>query len=305
MQFRSSIIYRGLFGSAGYQLLYVSDNTSPTLMLGTSLEYHALITVPLWFLAAAFPVLFPVAITSLLLSLGLCIAAGAQASLPQNRRHWWSSPLVTLLFAVQPLVRGWARHSTRFNAQPSTLNPQLHGQTLESVGLRNSRQPLHTVNYWAEQPIDRLLLVSEILRRLDLQGWPHRADVGWSEHDVEVYASRWVTLQLVTVAEYHQGGRQRLRCRLNPRLSLLTRIVAGAFVAFELLLFGFTGPKALWPWLGLLAVPVFAWFLRRQARTVQAMLNVFLDRLAEEWKLQKIREEPAPKPPAESRKAAS
>src|SRR5947199_7465072 len=65
---RRSIIYRGLFGSAGFQSLYASAPAA-TLMLCTTLEYHLLITLPLWLLSLTFHYLLPLAITSLAISL--------------------------------------------------------------------------------------------------------------------------------------------------------------------------------------------------------------------------------------------
>src|SRR5438876_99961 len=90
---RPPIIYRGLFGSAGFQSLY-SSVPAITLMLCTTLEYHILVTLPLWVLSVPFHHLLPLAITSLLLSIGVCAAAGAQAAIPKAKRHWWSRPLV-------------------------------------------------------------------------------------------------------------------------------------------------------------------------------------------------------------------
>src|SRR2546428_13090603 len=72
---RAPIIYRGLFGSAGFQTLYASQPAF-TLMLCTTLEYHLLVTLPLWILSVTFHHLWPLAITSLFLSLGVCVAAG-------------------------------------------------------------------------------------------------------------------------------------------------------------------------------------------------------------------------------------
>src|SRR5688572_11360092 len=97
---RAPIIYRGRFGSGLFQMLYASGPAT-TLMLFTALEYHVLATLPLWILSAAFPYLLLLAVTSLLASAGICVAAGVQASLPKGKRRWWSRPLVALLFFLQ------------------------------------------------------------------------------------------------------------------------------------------------------------------------------------------------------------
>ena len=147
-----------------------------------------LVTLPLWVLSVTFHPLLPMAITSLLISLGVCVAAGAQAALPRTKRRWWSRPLVAMLFFLQPIVRGWARYQGRLALRPTPLAAQ---QTLDSIALRDSKESLREVQYWAEQRLDRLALVADILRRLDQQGWPNKSDIGWSDYDVEVYDTRW------------------------------------------------------------------------------------------------------------------
>src|SRR6185369_5858120 len=47
---RPPVIYRGMFGSGAYQLLYAPEPAGG-LMLCTTLEYHVLVTIPLWVLA--------------------------------------------------------------------------------------------------------------------------------------------------------------------------------------------------------------------------------------------------------------
>src|SRR5262249_34790029 len=147
-----------------------------TLMLCTTLEYHILVTLPLWIFSVVFHHLLPVAITSVLISVGVCIAAGAQAALPRKKSRWWSRPLVALLFFLQPIVRGWARYQGRLLLRPMPL-----GETLDSVALRESKQPLTGLQYWSADPINRFAFVAEILRRLDRLGWPNKSDIGWSE----------------------------------------------------------------------------------------------------------------------------
>jgi glycosyltransferase involved in cell wall biosynthesis len=283
---RRPVIYRGLFGSAGFQSLYASEPAF-RLMLCTALEYHLLVTLPLWVLAATFHYVLPLAITSAILSLGVCAAAGAQANLPKARRHWWSRPLVAMLFLLQPIVRGWARYQGRLTARPAPLATQ---ESLDSLALLHSRQSLAEVEYWAEQRVNRLELVEDLLRRLDLQGWPNRADIGWSEYDVEIYGSRWSTLQLTTVAEDHPPDKQMIRCRLRARWSLPARIAFWSLCGLEVLIMGFVGTGLRW-WMWLLpltSLVLLGWWLRHEQRRLQSMIAVFLDGLAKEWKLTKV-----------------
>jgi hypothetical protein len=281
---RPSIIYRGLFASAGFQFLYHSE-PPVTLMLCTTLEYHVLVTLPLWILSVTFHQLLPLAITSLLVSIAICAAAGFQAALPKKKICAWSRPLVAMLFFLQPIIRGLARYQGRLGLRRTPLAAQ---QTLDSLALRHSDVSLRHVQYWAEPRIDRLAFVTAMLRRLDHQGWPNKSDIGWSEYDVEVYGSRWCNLQITTVTEEHAIDKQMLRCRLRAKWSLQAKVLFWSLCGLELLILGFVSARFPWLWLVLLTLPILAFFLRREQRNLQSMLVVFLDELAKEWRLNKV-----------------
>ncbi len=279
---RPSMIYRGLFGGADFQTLYAPE-PALTLMRCTTLEYHVLVTLPLWILSVTLHQLLPLAVASLAISLGMCVAAGAQAALPKARTMPWSRPLVALLFFLQPIARGWARYQGRLRLRPTRSAER---QTLDSEALRQSPRSLQEVDYLIDGPLNRLAFVADLLRRLDQQGWPNRSDVGWCDYDVEIFGSRWTTLQLATVGEEHGHGKHLLRCRLRARWSLQAKVAFWGLAGLELLVLGFV--KGWTPWLLLLSLPLFAWFLRRQARKLQSLIAVFLEDVAKDWKLVKL-----------------
>ncbi len=161
-------------------------------------------------------------------------------------------------------------------------------KTLQSVTLRDSGQTLAQVQYWAQERIDRLTFVAGLLGRLDRQGWPNRADIGWSDYDVEIYDTRWSKLQLTTVAEDHPGGKQLIRCRLRPRWSLKAKLGFWLLCGLELVVLGFVASWQPWLWLLLLTLPLFAAFLHREGRDLQSLMVVLLDQLARDWKLSKV-----------------
>jgi hypothetical protein len=250
----------------------------------TTLEYQVLVTLPLWVLSVTFHLLLPMAISSLVLSLAVCAAAGAQAALPRTKRRWWSRPLVATLFFLQPIVRGWARYRGRLMRRPTRQAPH---PSLDSMALRASKQSLREVRYWAEEPVDRLAFAADILRRLDQRSWPNKCDIGWSDYDVEIHDTRWTKLQLTTVAEEHPHGKQLIRCRLRARWSLRSRVTFWLLGGLELLICGLMRHWLPWLWVMLLTLPLFVWFIRRQKRNLQSIIVVFLDDLAEEWRLAK------------------
>lgn len=281
---RPPIIYRGLFGSAGFQFLYAAE-PALTFMFCTTLEYHVLFTLPLAVLSVVFPYLLPLPVAGLLIALGVCAVAGAQAALPRNKFRWWSRPLVAMLFFLQPLVRGWARYQHRLALRPGPINAR---QTLESVSVRDSGEPLGEARYWAEQGLDRLAFVGDMLRELDRQGWPNKPDIGWSDYDVEIYDTRWSKLQLATATEEHAHGKQLLRCRLRGRWSLRAKVAFWSLCGLECVVLGFVSAWTPWLWLLLLTLPLVAGFLHREQRTLQSLILVFLDQLAKQWKLTKV-----------------
>ena len=276
-----TVIYRGLFGSAGFQSLYASESSSAILFF-TTLEYHVLVTLPLWILSFTFKPLLPLAVTSLLCSLIVCGASGAQARVPRRKRFWWSRPLIALLFFLQPIVRGWARYSGRLRHRGNALDHE----TLDSLALRRGGKSLDAAAYVVPKGMSRLGLLDEIVSRLNRDGWSHKPDIGWSEFDVEIYGSRWADAQLVTAAEEHRDC-QVIRFKLKPRWSLQARTVFWSLLGLELLLLGIFANGRPWLWLLLLTLPLFAFYVQGRTRALQSMLLVFLNKIAEEKGIRK------------------
>jgi hypothetical protein len=281
---RAPIVYHGVFGSSWFQTLYTGQAMG-LLSFFSSLEYNVVMTLPLLVLSSTFPWLLPVAITSLALSLGVCVAAGYQAQLPRTKRRWWSRAVVSLLYFLQPIVRGWARYQGQLGLQ---LAPQTTKETLDSVALRGSGQSLNEVCFWAGAGVDRIEFVKGVLERLDKEGWPNKSDIGWSDYDIEVLGSRWTRLQLTTVAEDCAGGKKILRCRLRARWSLQAKVAFWSALGFELLVIGVVGKWLPWLRLMLLSVAVFAWFLVWEKRNLQSLMVVVLDEVAKKWNMIKI-----------------
>ncbi|HKS35797.1 MAG TPA: glycosyltransferase, partial [Verrucomicrobiae bacterium] len=210
---QSPVIYRGMFGSGFFQRLYTPEPAS-LLMLCTSLEYHVLVTLPLLVLATSFEPLVPVAFTSLLISVALCVVAALQAGVPRRQRRFWSRPLVALLFFLQPIVRGWARYKWRLTVQsrpPVFKRPVERGEDWDAI---------ENIRYWSDGGADRYSILHKIVTKLDAEGWQYKTDTGWNDYDVEIFGSRWSRLRLTTVTEELAGGKKIIRCRLAATWSL-------------------------------------------------------------------------------------
>ena len=279
---RQPIIYRGIFATGFFQSVYQSE-PAMALMLWTSLEYHAVVNLPLVALSIAFGALAPLAMASVATSLGVCVAAAAQADLPRSRRRWWSRPVVAALFFLQPIVRGWARYQGRLSLGPT---PKAAAESLESLALSDSN--LERVEYWADQAVERVTFVRRIIDKLEEQGWEIKVDAGWSDFDVEIMGSRWAYLQLATVSEPHTGGKQMLRCRLRTGWSLPARIAIFSLACFDLIVIGFAW-RPLWEiWFLLLTIPAFAWYVRRHEHDLQRLIAALLDDIAARSGMKKV-----------------
>src|SRR5262249_6135251 len=119
--------------------------------------FHLLVTLPLALVAWLFPFVWPVAVSSMLLSLGVSAAAAVQAEIPPAKRRLWSRPLVVLLFLLQPVSRGLARYRSRL-AKPSgsrltrvqDASPALVAQRPEILG------------YWSKGGVDRYRFIAAL-----------------------------------------------------------------------------------------------------------------------------------------------
>ena len=290
---RPPIIYHGVFGSAFFQTLY-SAPPSLALMLVTSLEYHILLTLPLSILSVLFPILWPLATTSLAVSLVVCAVAAAQAELPKTKSSFWSRPLIALLFFLQPIIRGWARHRGRLSVRRTSLDDH---ETLDSLSLRGKRNTFSALAYWNENRIGRVDYLKAATDRLDKKGWPNKRDAGWNPFDIEILGSRWCHLQLITAAEMLGYQKELIRCRLRTVWTLLSKTTFWAMAGIELLILGIWGSETPLLWLILAILPTFGWWVAREQDDLQRLIAVFLDDLAKELNLIKVEKEPAHKSP--------
>ena len=274
-----AVIYHGVFGSGFFQKLYVRE-PSFALMIFTSLQFHLLITLPLFIAASWWINFLPVALLTLGLSLGICGTAGMQAALPANRTRAWSRPLVALMFFLQPLVRGWARYKRRLLVARPKTSPR-HIEIL-------SAQFTNPICFWS-RGAERYGLIDAVQRELAQSGWEHRIDSGWDSFDVEIATNRWSTAQLTTVHEELAGGRRFFRCRIDTHPSwtsrLLITIVALAS-SFAVVLFRDALPYV---WFAFAVIPMALLFVateeRAQSEAIASLVAVVARQLGLElWK---------------------
>jgi O-antigen biosynthesis protein len=272
------LIYSGLFGSGMFQRLY-GPGPASMLMLATAIEFHALVTLPLAALAFAFPAIWPLALAAVLLSFGVCAAAGGQARLPRMKQTWWSRPLVGLLFFLQPLVRGWARYRWRLTAR--SIRPTTFRRPLPALDAFPDRARGRS-SYWSEGGVNRYTFLKAVQGKLAQEGWEWKTDLGWETYDLEIYGRRWSRVRLTTVAEEIDQGRNTLHCRARASWSMAAALGMGTLLTVVLVVCGLLDAYHPWIWLLSLGLPAFAFLIEKERRLVRRILVALLDEVARE-----------------------
>jgi GT2 family glycosyltransferase len=258
------VIYHGLFGSGFFQRIYAPEAALP-FMLCTTLGYHALVNVPLLLLSVYVNFLLPVALASVLLSLGVCVVAAAQARLPRHKRRFWSRALVALLFFLQPLVRGWTRFRWRLRAH-NNHNLRLPETRTAEAGESS------VLCFWSKGDVDRYQFLQAVQKNLERWACTFETDTGWEGHDLEITGSLWSRLRLTTVTEELELGRKNFRCRLEVFWPLRAKLLFWSVVAVELLLITWFAEPLPWLWLLPIALPLLSWFIAEQGRDFRSAL---------------------------------
>jgi GT2 family glycosyltransferase len=285
-----SVIYHGIFGSGFFQKLY-SPPPAHALMLCTSLEYHCLISLPLLLLSLSSPLFIPVLLASLMVSIGICVAAALQADLPKSKTRFWSRPLIAWLFILQPIVRGLARYKSQLHLRLSPLPVPIQSDPK----LEDGSEPPTQLFYWSRKGVDRFAFLARIISRLEALNWQMELDSGWGNSDLEVIRNRWTSLKLTTVNEYLGAEKIFLRCRLQARWSIVAKFLLVGLLVVELLAIHFLAPFQPWCWMLLLTLPILAWFFDDERRYHQLLLTGVIKETAANLQLETYQAEEAAK----------
>jgi O-antigen biosynthesis protein len=291
VQLRRPVIYHGLFGSGLFQRRHAPPSAQDSLIMAcTSLEYHVLVNIPLLLGSTLVPWLWPVFLTSLAGSLGVCVLASLQAQLPAGKRALWSRPLVAALFFLQPIFRGYARYRWRFIFR--SIRPTTFRRPIPREAWRPGRTQ-QILSAFSDGTIDRFMLLQRILERLEEDGWQYKPDTGWGDADAEIFGPRWARLRLVTVTESLDRGRQTLRCRLKVASSLFARLTFGVVAGALLLFLDFWVMERPWLWALVLLLPLLVWRIEHEKHLVRRLVAGLITEVMAELKLIQIPTAPA------------
>jgi len=271
------VIYHGLFGGGLFQRLYAAP-PSGVLALGTTLEYLVLIVLPAVLLAILVAPAWLIAVPLLSLPLIVAIVAGCHANIPKSHRHWWSRPLVGLLFLLQPVCRGLARYRTRMALTPAGRPPSVTTADVPLVSLLDSNT---TLAFWAATYVERAGLLGAIAAEAKRHGFQVRQDTGWYDFDLELVGDAWGRFQLITALEELERGESNIRFRLMARWSFLANLLFfGASVIVALVIWLVAGWQP-WVWMLPAVLPLLLWVIEARqlvtASVIAGLVGVVAD----------------------------
>lgn len=227
-------IYRGVYGTAGYQSIYRSGGYLIDLahQVGIPVSAMLLLTAPFAFIHAA--LVLPAAFAALaVVALGVIDAMRARPPRGRRRRRIAFRAGVAILHLLQPLARAWGRmrHAALARRDLPPLDPlpgpiTRHGRTL-IVPLTEPKAPL----------------TAQLVATLRRPGVRIGPVTGWEDHDARFAGSLLVAGELLTSAspQYCLQVRVRRRLRLLPAIGLGTMMLFAAAVSAWPLVLGAVG----------------------------------------------------------------
>jgi O-antigen biosynthesis protein len=263
-------IYYGPFGSGLFQRVYHAPH-SWLADLPLSLEWN-LVTVLLLLGGVLSPLV--------LILGGLSGAASAWAVLqqtlltdvPVKHHRRLGKLLVGALHYIQPLARGWARVKRVWQQQPRATH---WPACLRRVPWEAWRR-WTILSYWAENGIDKDVILQHLIQQLRESGYPTLTDSGWKPWDLAIDEHLWSRIPIDVVVENHGGSKRLTRFRLSWHLAPVAKAIlwtGGGFLVLGLL--------DLEPWLvvvaGLAALAGFLWVTLKSVSAIHEMSRMIRD----------------------------
>ena len=276
------MVYHGPFGMAPFQTVYTHPPPWWWYWIG-SLDYYLTTVLPFLLLMLVKPGFGCLGLVGLLFPIGLAVRYASRARIPPTQRRWWSRGMLTLLYLLQPVARGWGRYRTRFQIfqTPATARQTLLAYSPHARYLTAPEQR------WLVPPnIDRIQFLQSMWARLQQEGWRGRPGTPWEPIDYRIWGSAWVHLDWITAAEYDPQGHLSIRSRVQPHWTGWARWLWGGTTFL-------CGVLGLWlwspwaAWLALGPIGLFAW-LKYQSRTLRRQFLAALFQSAEKLQYQPL-----------------
>jgi GT2 family glycosyltransferase len=226
----ASRIYRGVFGYAAFQAVYVPAES----------DFSRISTGIHWVLATALLSLAGVFFSPLLpaaLLMGFCTLFSALKQAYSSRIDpGYAGPgsrlLLMLLCLAQPVLRGAARSLGAVqggSAPRGTLRP---GNFFRVPKIALWKR-VGGLQIWSEKGFGRDLLLQDSASALQRSGLAFSLDNGWRDWDLEVHSDPLWRVQLTTLTEYHGDAQCLTRARFTSKATALN-IILNVFMVLVL-----------------------------------------------------------------------
>ncbi|MEI6032880.1 MAG: glycosyltransferase [Verrucomicrobiae bacterium] len=213
------IIYHGVFGEGLFQSIYPTPQSDLAAYL-SSIEW---VTLALFIFVVSIPLPFLRIVPYLMFGGTLLVALSYMIHARLEPKHDTvpARLLVAFLALTQPLFRGWARYFTwlKFKRTPPAVIARVEKDFKPPGG------SVSHLKFWSEDGHGRELLLQEVVRSLEGEGWNYSMDTGWKDWDLQIYGSFWWGIQLRTVTEYHGGPKCLTRVNLGTRMVATTLLI--------------------------------------------------------------------------------
>jgi cellulose synthase/poly-beta-1,6-N-acetylglucosamine synthase-like glycosyltransferase len=243
------LIYHGPMGAAPFQTIY-RQNRYGLAAWFTTIEWH-LVALFILALGSMFP---PLALLSLLMwsaTVWASVRAALDAPL-QSGAPWWCRPLISWLYFVQPIARGWTRHTHLLRERKLPLCDGAR-ERIDSKRISPTQRDIYWDDHQARGREQLLAALSAAALRTK---WSSDFEDSWSDNDIKLVGDRWHEIAIRTATENLGWPRRftRARCSVSP--TLFTYVVVVGSTIWTL-----AGLVSLRSWPLLLALPLMLYWL--------------------------------------------
>jgi GT2 family glycosyltransferase len=159
------------------------------------------------------------ALAFLILSIIAALCLRSALPCPPHELSVFGQIQLLVLCWLHPIVREGARlrGMISLGARPS-WQPTLR-EVFEPAKPRRISLPLGEWAFWSESGAGRETFLTHLAEVLKAAGHESETDTGWRRHDLETPVLSHLRCSVLTVTEYHAGGRTltRVRCRIRMR----------------------------------------------------------------------------------------
>jgi hypothetical protein len=227
-------IYHGRFGTGLFQTIYRHNRYGMWSIL-MSLEWH-LAAFFLLLLSTQFWKLALVSAGMWCATLGLALRSAWQAPLPKGAPYW-CRPLVSLLYVLQPILRGWYRMTHLLGNSRLPCIPQ--DDTGSCPPVKRISATEHDLYWHSDNYLGRDVLLEVLVNEARRVSWSGDFENAWADWDVKLVGDRWHDILIRTATEELGWPARftRARCRVRPtlfaRVMISTSLIWSAAAVFS------------------------------------------------------------------------